>query len=95
MNRDFLTRLYWACTDEMAGDALTELGGLYERLENSEKVMRGFNEQLAAANLPKEDKNRLEKLNVSAITVYEQQGFINGFRLGMQLARELEGSACE
>lgn len=90
MNIDFLTRLYWACTDiEMAGQSDLNLGELYQRTPDADSAEHCFNERLYAAELSTEDKNKLGCLSGSVAMAYEKQGFINGFRLGMKLAREL------
>jgi len=42
-----------------------------------------------ALNLTVDEKDLLETIGGEFALVYEKQGFINGFRLGMKLAREL------
>lgn len=90
MNNDFLKRLYWVCSDQEAlfGDGL-DLGELYQRIADTGKATHCFSEALCAAGLPAKEKNLLDNISCSIATVYEQQGFINGFRLGMKLAGEL------
>lgn len=90
MNLDFLSRLYWACTDdESTYDSSLALETLYERLEDAEKAAHFFTEKLYATNLSNDEKCDLDMLNGTTIMEWERQGFINGFRLGMKLAGEL------
>lgn len=92
MTRDFLMRLYWACSAEEASLADgRNLGKLYERTEATGEADCCFDEYLYTTNLTAEEKDALYNLSADAITAYEQQGFINGFRLGMKLAGELGG----
>lgn len=92
MNNDFLIRLYWACSDEeMSFVSGLNLGELYARSEETSNADLLFYEKLSAAGLPKDERVLLEGLSSSACTAYEQQGFINGFRLGMKLAAEVRG----
>lgn len=92
MNNDFLSRLYWACTDQE--NPLSEglnLGELYHRTKDTDKVSHYFGEKLYLTSLPTEEKTILDNINGSVAMAYEQQGFINGFRIGMKLAVELWG----
>lgn len=53
-----------------------------------------FKERLA--DFQQQDASKAEKLDncrVASCWAYEQQGFINGFRLGMKLAEELRDKA--
>ena len=68
-------------------------GELYERGEDACEADRLFTDALEAAGLPEREKDRLGNLHTSTYTAYEEQGFTNGFRLGMMLARELAGEA--
>lgn len=90
MNNDFLKRLFWACSDESASvaDGLN-LGELYQRIADTGKATHCFSEALCATGLPGKEKNLLDNISCSVAMAYEQQGFINGFRLGMKLAGEL------
>lgn len=94
MNNDFLKRLYWACSDESANGADgTNFCEMYERIKETKSESRYFSEALYATGLTVSEKRKLESLNSSIAMVYEQQGFINGFRLGMKLAGELKEEA--
>lgn len=90
MNLDFLKRLYWACSDQdhAFSDGM-DLGELYERTEDTARATAHFNEKLLAAELATDERDTLGCLNTSTADAYEQQGFINGFRIGMKLAEEL------
>lgn len=86
MNRDFIERLYWALTDEEQHQKT----GLDLRTPAVKRADHAFQEQLA--DLQQQDTSKAEKLDnchVASCWAYEQQGFINGFRLGMKLAAEL------
>lgn len=91
MNRDFIERLYWALTDEEQHQKTgLDLGELYERTPAVKRADHAFQEQLA--DLQQQDTSKAGKLDnchVASCWAYEQQGFINGFRLGMKLAAEL------
>ncbi|MEL4861601.1 hypothetical protein AAEU42_10180 [Pseudoflavonifractor phocaeensis] len=90
MNKEFLERLYWACADEsnVKADG-TKLAEFYERIEEAENVSECFSKKVYALNLTVDEKDLLETIGGEFALVYEKQGFINGFRLGMKLAREL------
>lgn len=91
MNRDFIERLYWALTDEEQHQKTgLDLGELYERTPAVKRADHAFQEQLA--DFQQQDASKAEKLDnchVASCWAYEQQGFINGFRLGMKPAAEL------
>lgn len=91
MSAEFLHRLFWACTDVNGITVGAELAELYHRLENAQKASQAFTQKLYASKLSKEEKNLLDDLSGSMIDAHEEQGFINGFRLGMMLAGELRG----
>ncbi len=95
MKKEFLKRLYWACSDWDEGEDAdgTMLSELYERIEDVKKADRAFSEKLYAAELSSNEKRLLENIGGSVSMAYEMQGFINGFRLGMKLAGELRGEA--
>lgn len=85
---DFLTRLYWAATDEEGyyGDGLN-LGELYERTEEEKGYRERFSELLDRLALGQEEDEIMDAYTGGCIA-NEKQGFINGFRLGMKLAQE-------
>ena len=90
MKTDFLSRLYMACSEGEAGPGgITEL---YEKTDGAEQSVKEFDKKLQEAELPKENRLVLENLACSISMEFERQGFLNGFRLGMMLAGELEGS---
>lgn len=95
MSTDFLERLYWALTDEEQHQKTgLDLGELYERTPAVKRADYAFKERLA--DFQQQDASKVEKLDnchVASCWAYEQQGFINGFRLGMKLAEELRDKA--
>lgn len=95
MSTDFLERLYWALTDEEQHQKTgLDLGELYERTPAVKRADCAFKERLA--DFQQQDASKAEKLDnchVASCWAYEQQGFINGFRLGMKLAEELRDKA--
>ena len=94
MKKEFLKRLYWACAGAMEPfeDGLN-LSELYERTDAAKAVSRASGTAICKLNLTANEKTMLENLSVSVADAYEEQGFINGFRLGMKLAGELRGEA--
>lgn len=90
MKKEFLSRLYYACSDESphyeSGD---NLGELYQRMADVDTSDRLCTDQLNKAKLDADTRETLENCFNVACWTYEQQGFINGFRLGLMLAREL------
>ena len=68
---EFLSRLFWACSDEAKRPGLN-LDALYERMEETEQadasIAAAVTEELA------------DPLAASQIA-HEKQGFINGFRI--------------
>lgn len=90
MKKEFLSRLYYACSDESPhyenGD---NLGELYQRMADVDTADRLCTDQLNKAKLDTDTRETLENCFNVACWTYEQQGFINGFRLGLMLAREL------
>lgn len=93
MSTDFLERLYWAVTDEdQHMKAGLDLGELYERTATAKRADCAFKERLADFQQLDESKaEKLDNCHTASCWAYEQQGFINGFRLGMKLAGELRG----
>lgn len=92
MNRDFIERLYWALTDEEQHQktGAWTWGSCTSGPPAVKRADHAFQEQLA--DLQQQDTSKAEKLDnchVASCWAYEQQGFINGFRLGMKLAAEL------
>ncbi|MCD8381899.1 MAG: hypothetical protein LUC30_03130 [Clostridiales bacterium] len=88
-NNEMLRRLAAACTDENAryADGLN-FCELYRRTEDTAKADAAFNAALAAAGLPVEARDKIDSANGAALGVYEEQGFMNGFRLGGMLVKE-------
>lgn len=65
-------------------------GELYKRTPAVKRADYAFQEWLA--DFQQQDASKAKKLDnchVASCWAYEQQGFINGFRLGMKLAEEL------
>lgn len=87
MNYEFLNRLYCACTDDTAG--VPPFAEMYEHISEVETADAAFSERLR--EYPMSEQDDLNHLEITACLAYEKQGFINGFRLGMMLARELSG----
>lgn len=90
MNREFLKRLYWACTDDGRHQAVgRNLGELYEFDGACDAAFDNFTDY-AVKIIPSNDAlYELERLAVEIARAYELQGFTNGFRLGMLLTAEL------
>lgn len=92
MTTDFLKRLYWACASEAEpfedGSNLSEL---YERSDSAKSAFSASSAAIYEKDLTVEEKTELENLSVNVADAYKEQGFINGFRLGMRLAGELQG----
>ena len=88
MNCEFLKRLYRACSPDTAVDP-NGPSGLFNSLPGTDAAHKRFAERLAQAQLPAEVLGGLEDLAAEECLAYEEQGFINGFRLGFMLAREL------
>jgi len=90
MSIEFLKRLYWACTDENrhAADE-RNLNEMYQRIADTGTADQAFREACEKANLDPDAKESISSASVKAIDAYEQQGFINGFRLCTRLVQEL------
>ncbi len=89
----FLTRLYYACSGEsmhwLPGLNLSEL---YRRLPETESTYQQALNRLN--NLPGDQKT-LDQTKTgfdSACAQYELQGFVNGFCIGLTLAKEAADS---
>lgn len=93
MTTDLLKRLCFACTsvDSSREEWGSSFNELYTRTADAQNSERCFAEKLAAVELGKEDKISLTYLKDSVALYVEEQGFINGFRLGMQMAFEVCG----
>ena len=83
MNKEFLERLFLMCSDEGTRFA----GGLYEQFSEADTAWDAVIKKLEEAGLIDLDEigNEISVLSVT----YEKQGFVNGFSLGMKLAKEL------
>ena len=92
MNYEFLKRLFTSCSDE--GDGRYEDGRnlqeLYEQVDEVATAARNWGEVRgkAALDLAPEVTDAVEVAAFGLATAYEQQGFINGFRLCAQMRRE-------
>ena len=92
MNNDFLSRLYWACSDtEMHLENGLNLGEMYERTNGAAIAYNQFSTVVNELSISNVEKDMLGSLRYDACVAYEQQGFINGFRLGIKLAMEIGG----
>ena len=91
MSNDFLRRLYWACSSGLT--PFTEdncnLSLLYELTHGAREASGRLSDALREAKLDRETVDVIEELSGDEVAAYEEQGFINGFRLGMKLAGEL------
>lgn len=95
MSNDLLKRLYWPCADEcgryMRGCNLDEL---YQRTEETTQALDHMTDLIESLALDESAiKDKISALCVEIMNAYEQQGFINGIRMGAQLARELMPAA--
>lgn len=87
MNKEFLERLYWACSFEAEPfEAGLNLSEMFEHFPQTNETWYELKEKLKERGLEADDIG--DELSVFS-TAYEKQGFINGFRLGMKLAGEL------
>ena len=91
---DFLKRMYWPCAEE-CGSYMPgcNLGELYRRTEETAQASDHMNSLLDHLALDKNAVDQLVSLCCEIMNAYEQQGFINGLRMGAQLARELMPAA--
>lgn len=85
MTYEFLSRLYYACTDDTAG--APPFAEVYEHIPEAKLADEVFGMRLE--RFPACDRDELNGLGIHLCLCYEKQGFINGFRLGMMLSREL------
>lgn len=88
MNYEFLSRLYWACTDMEQGlcDGLN-LSELYQHMEESKSASDALDEYMERYSA--DEQNAVHSLNFNICNAYEKQGFINGFRIAMMMGQEL------
>ena len=88
MNHEFLKRLHRVCSPDIAVDP-NGPSGLFNSLPGTDAAHKRFAERLEQTRLPTSELSGLEDLAAEECLAYEEQGFINGFRLGFMLAREL------
>ncbi len=90
MSKEFLERLFWACSDETEHYAVgMNLGEFYEK---SGEIKHGWDCLAKAVDdlgLGPKDRDKVSSIAYTLTDAFEKQGFINGFRLGMKLAGEL------
>ena len=94
MSNDILKRLYLACSSGV--DCFADgrnLCELYERIAGVKPAEDAYRDYLATVEA--EEKEKLDRLVYPLCDLREMQGFINGFRLGMKLAGELQGEELE
>lgn len=90
MSKEFLERLYWACADESFHmETGLNLGELYERLSDTNTADHQLSEKLKRLEMDQDTSEALENTITVTLWAYERQGFINGLRLGVKLAQEL------
>ena len=95
-SNDLLKRLYWPCSYECGGYMHgCNLGELYQRTEGTAQASAHMNDLLDRLALDKNAVDQLTQLCCEIMNAYEQQGFVNGRRMGAQLARELTPTAAE
>ena len=90
MEFEFLERLWAVCSDENhhlpEGDNLNELFRYIREVQTANRCME---DQLKKLELGTDKEETLYNCVSVVSWAYEKQGFINGMRLGMMLAREL------
>ena len=85
MSDEFLSRLFWACSDEYPHYASgLNLGELYERLDEAAQADKAF---IAAAG---DMSDGTVGLLTNLLNVCEKQGFINGFRVCAAMFNDLK-----
>lgn len=85
MSDEFLSRLFWSCSDEQPHYASgLNLGELYERLDEAAQADKAF--IAAAGDMSEETVSLLTNL----LNVCEKQGFINGFRVCAAMFNDLK-----
>ncbi len=90
MNMEFLSCLYQAFSDESSHLKDGEnLGELYQRISETDIADQILLAHLKAIEMGEDMRDALNDCLYVASQAYEQQGFINGFRLGLMLMREL------
>lgn len=88
---DFLKRVYMASI--IAGphkEASKNLCGLFERIEETTAAGEAIEAALTAAGLDLRQQESLSYPLALYGDAYGMEGFINGFHLGMKLAKELQ-----
>lgn len=91
MELDFLKRLFFACSnEEMSNSDGLNMGELYERNGDAETTYSKFIDKLYTTGLTEKEKEAMGNFCLVAATAYECQGFINGVRIGVKLAREVD-----
>ena len=89
MNYEFLKRLYRVCALDTAVDP-NGPSALFVELSTTQAAHKCFAERLEKAQILPDELSGLEDLEAEECLAYEEQGFINGFRLGFMLAQELK-----
>ena len=83
MNYEFLSRLYCDCSDGSSSFA-----EMYDRLDEVGTAEAALSERMK--DYPMSEQDEVGYLEAAVCTAYEKQGFINGFRLGLLMSRELK-----
>lgn len=88
MEKEFLRRVYWTASSEGSdpkkGDRLQEL---YQRIHETYTASEALDKRLGAFGI---SMDSVSDDVFHLAEVHEMQGFINGFRLGMLLSKELQ-----
>ena len=86
-DKEFLSRLYWACVEErqLHPNEFGYLGQMYERGEETNAAIDAF--QNVLTKLDDDSASDAEHF-WNIVTAYEMQGFFNGFRICMKMYKE-------
>lgn len=89
MNKEFLSRLFKAASDQtpyyIEGLNLNEL---YVQYEDAQKGIENLFERVAEY-APSEEHDAVCEEVCAVCEAHERQGFVNGFQMGMLLLREI------
>lgn len=90
MNRDLIAALY--CDLKTDGTSLYEVSDqLYDNTRAAKMCADRFAKLLDGLAMDSGLSAELEESHAATAGAYEEQGFINGFRFGMMMAREIQG----
>ena len=92
MKYEFLQRLFVSCSAEGTmpfGDGLN-LPELYNCIDEARSAEQAFLKIVESSGLEFDKAAKLEFACSTVCDAYEMQGFVNGFRIGMAQAADLE-----